>query len=74
MAADKLVDSAALDEALEDVADAIREKAEITGKLSFPQGFIDAISNLSTAPEITRTSNSAGGVTVTITAAAAAGS
>ena len=74
MAADMLVDSTALNDALEDVADAIREKAEITGKLSFPQGFIDAINDLSTAPEITRVSNSAGGVTVTITAAAAAGS
>ena len=68
MAADKLVDSFQLDQSLTSVANAIRAKGKTSGTLSFPHGFIDAINNLSSAPVITETANSAGGVTVTITA------
>lgn len=68
MALDKLVDSFQLNEDLTSVATAIRTKGKTSADLSFPEGFVAAINDLSSAPVITETSNSAGGVTVTITA------
>jgi hypothetical protein len=46
MAYDKVVDSSALDADLTAVANAIREKAESTGSISFPAGFVEAIANI----------------------------
>lgn len=46
MAADKLVDSTQLDEDLTSVANAIRFKADISGALAFPSGFVTAIGNI----------------------------
>lgn len=47
MAYDKAVDSAALDAGLTSVADAIRQKGGTSAALSFPQGFVDAIGEIS---------------------------
>lgn len=43
MAYDKVIDSSVLDSDLTSIADAIREKAELTDSLEFPQEFVDAI-------------------------------
>jgi hypothetical protein len=51
MAYDKVVDSAALDAGLTSVADAIREKGGTSASLAFPQGFVDAIGNISVGGE-----------------------
>ena len=48
MALDKVVDSAALDAGMTDVADAIRAKAGTTEPLAWPDGFITAISGIET--------------------------
>lgn len=47
MAYDKVIDSSVLDGNLTSIANAIREKAELTENFAFPQGFIDAISGIS---------------------------
>ena len=47
MAVDKLVDSSQLDTDLTSVADAIRTKGGTTASLSFPVGFVSAISAIS---------------------------
>lgn len=47
MAYDKAVDSAVLDAGLTSVADAIRQKGGTSASLSFPQGFVDAIGEIS---------------------------
>ena len=47
MAYDKIVDSAVLDAGLTSVADAIRQKGGTSATLAFPQGFVDAIGNIS---------------------------
>ena len=46
MSLDKIVDSAALDAGLTQVADAIREKGETTGTMAFPSGFVDAVNGI----------------------------
>lgn len=46
MAYDKVVDSGVLDGNLLSIANAIREKAELTENFTFPQGFIEAISGI----------------------------
>ena len=46
MAYDKVIDSSVLDGNLLSIANAIREKAELTENFAFPQGFIDAISGI----------------------------
>lgn len=46
MAYDKIVDSSVLDGNLTSIANAIREKAELTENFAFPQGFIEAISGI----------------------------
>ncbi len=43
MALDKAIDSAQLDENLTAVADAIRAKGGMSGALTFPNGFVDAV-------------------------------
>ena len=47
MAYDKAVDSAVLDAGLTSVADAIRQKGGTSASLTFPQGFVDAIGEIS---------------------------
>lgn len=47
MALDKLVDSTLLNEGLTSIADAIRAKGSTSESLSFPVGFVSAISDLS---------------------------
>lgn len=42
MAYDKVIDSAQLEANLTSIADKIREKADITDKLEFPSGFLNA--------------------------------
>ena len=54
MALDKIVDSAALDAGLTQVADAIREKGEVTGTMVFPGGFVDGINMLQAADDTFR--------------------
>lgn len=46
MAVDKLIDSTQLDADLTSVANAIRSKADISGTLAFPSGFVTAIGNI----------------------------
>lgn len=46
MAYDKVIDSSVLDGNLTSIANAIREKAELTENFAFPQGFIEAISGI----------------------------
>ena len=53
MAYDKAVDSAVLDAGLTSVADAIRQKGGTSASLAFPQGFVDAIGNISGGGEDT---------------------
>ena len=53
MAYDKIVDSAVLDAGLTSVADAIRQKGGTSASLSFPQGFVDAIGEISGGGEDT---------------------
>lgn len=47
MALDKLVDGAKLDADLTAIADAIRSKNGSSGKLPFPQGYVDAVRQIS---------------------------
>lgn len=47
MAYDKAVDSAVLDAGLTSIADAIRQKGGTSASLTFPQGFVDAIGEIS---------------------------
>lgn len=47
MAYDKVVDSSVLDAGLKSIADAIREKAEISDSFAFPTGFAEAIAGIS---------------------------
>lgn len=47
MAYDKAVDSTVLDAGLTSVADAIRQKGGTSASLTFPQGFVDAIGEIS---------------------------
>lgn len=56
MAIDKAVDSAVLDAGLTTIADAIRAKSGESGKLAFPDGYAEAIQNLS-AEEIIQHAN-----------------
>lgn len=48
MALDKLVDSTQLDARLTSIANAIRTKGGTSARLSFPQGFVDAITAINT--------------------------
>lgn len=52
MAYDKLVDSTVLENGLTNIANAIRAKGETTAKLSFPNGYINAINNISSGVEL----------------------
>lgn len=63
MAVDKLVDSTQLEADLKTVADAIREKGGTSEQLTFPDGFADAITEIScgaTEPYIEETYNEYG--------------
>ncbi len=48
MALDKVIDSAKLDADLTSIADAIREKAGVSDSFVFPDGFVEAVSGIST--------------------------
>lgn len=48
MAEHKVVNTTQLDNDLTSIANAIRAKAESSGSLNFPSGFVDAIANLAT--------------------------
>jgi hypothetical protein len=52
MAYDKKVDSSALNANLTAVANAIREKAGVSGLLSFPTGFINALNDIATGSNL----------------------
>ena len=67
MAYDKVVDSAALDSKLTQVADAIRTKGNTSADLQFPSGFISAIQAIQTGTELKIVVSVASGATVTAT-------
>ena len=67
MAYDKVVDSAALDSKLTQVADAIRTKGNTSADLQFPSGFISAIQAIQTGTELKIIVSVASGATVTAT-------
>ena len=65
MAYDKVVDSAALDSKLTQVADAIRTKGNTSADLQFPSGFISAIQAIQTGTELKIIVSVTSGATVT---------
>lgn len=67
MAYDKVVDSAALDSKLTQVADAIRTKGNTSADLQFPSGFISAIQAIQTGTELKIIVSVTSGATVTAT-------
>ena len=67
MAYDKVVDSAALDSKLTQVADAIRTKGNTSADLQFPSGFISAIQAIQTGTELQIVVSVTSGATVTAT-------
>lgn len=67
MAYDKVVDSAALDSKLTQVADAIRTKGNTSAGLQFPSGFISAIQAIQTGTELKIIVSVTSGATVTAT-------
>ncbi len=67
MAYDKVVDSAALDSKLTQVADAIRTKGNTSADLQFPSGFISAIQAIQTGTELQIIVTVTSGATVTAT-------
>lgn len=67
MAYDKVVDSAALDSKLTQVADAIRTKGNTSADLQFPSGFISAIQSIQTGTELQIIVSVTSGATVTAT-------
>ncbi len=67
MAYDKVVDSAALDSKLTQVADAIRTKGNTSADLRFPSGFISAIQAIQTGTELKIIVTVTSGATVTAT-------
>lgn len=67
MAYDKVVDSAALDSKLTQVADAIRTKGNTSADLQFPSGFISAIQAIQTGTELQIIVSVPSGATVTAT-------
>lgn len=52
MAYDKAIDSSVLDSNLLSIANAIREKAGLSDNFAFPQGFVEAISGISSGGDI----------------------
>lgn len=67
MAYDKVVDSAALDSKLTQVADAIRTKGNTSADLQFPSGFISAIQAIQTGTELKIVVSVTSGAAVTAT-------
>ncbi len=67
MAFDKVVDSAALDGNLKNVANAIRAKGKTTASLTFPNGFISAIQTIQTGTELKIVVSVTSGAAVTAT-------
>ena len=67
MAFDKVVDSAALDGNLKNVANAIRAKGKTTASLTFPNGFISAIQTIQTGTELKIVVSVTSGAVVTAT-------
>lgn len=67
MAYDKVVDSAALDGQLGNIAKAIRNKGKTTAELTFPSGFVSAIQNIQTGTELKIIAYVANGAVVTAT-------